>query len=100
MLPPVPEPLAAGSADLESAAAALASRLPEPLRPLASLAYNYRWSWTMGGPDLFSDIDAARWGLTHSNPVRLLQEVPPAVLDRVAHDDAFIARMRAVHAAV
>jgi glycogen phosphorylase len=100
MLTPVTEPLAAGSADLESAAAALASRLPEPLRPLATLAYNYRWSWTTGGPELFADIDPARWGLTHSNPVRLLQEVPPSVLERLASDGDFLARMQEIHATV
>jgi len=101
MLSPVTiETLAAGAADVESASAALASRLPEPLRPLADLAYNYRWSWTTGGPELFASIDAARWGLTHSNPVRLLQEVPPQALERLARDDDFIARMHEVHAAV
>ena len=100
MLSPVTiETLAAGAADVESASAALASRLPEPLRPLADLAYNYRWSWTTGGPELFASIDAARWGLTHSNPVRLLQEVPPQALERLARDDDFIARMHDVHAA-
>src|SRR5919198_2950610 len=100
MVTPVTEPLAAGSADLESAAAALALRPPEPLRPLATLAYNYRWSWTTGGPDLFADIDAARWGLTHSNPVRLLQEVPPSVLEHLASDGDFLARMQEVDATV
>jgi starch phosphorylase len=101
MLSPVTtETLAAGAADVESASAALATRLPEPLRPLADLAYNYRWSWTTGGPELFASIDAARWGLTHSNPVRLLQEVPPQALERLARDDDFITRMHEVHAAV
>jgi starch phosphorylase len=94
------ESLAAGAADIEAASAALASRLPAALAPLAALAYNYRWSWTTGGPELFASVDAARWGLTHSNPVRLLQEVPPGVLDRLANDDGFTSRMHAVHDAV
>ena len=38
----------AGSTDLRAAAGALRSRLPEPLGPLADIAYNYRWSWTPG----------------------------------------------------
>src|SRR5919201_859397 len=88
------------AADIEAASAALASRLPAPLRPLAELAYNYRWSWTTGGPELFASIDAARWGLTHSNPVRLLQEVPPSLLDRLARDGDFVGRMHEVHATV
>ncbi|MEA2249627.1 MAG: glycogen phosphorylase [Solirubrobacteraceae bacterium] len=94
------EPLAAGTADLEAAAAGLASRLPEPLHPLAELAYNYRWSWTRGGPELFADIDRTRWGLCHGNPVRLLQEVPPTALQRLAGDRAFLGRMQDLHATV
>jgi glycogen phosphorylase len=94
------EPLAAGAADVEAAAAALASRLPGSLQPLAELAYNYRWSWTRGGPELFAEIDPTRWALTHMNPVRLLQEVPPARLARLAADDGFIGRLHELHAAV
>jgi glycogen phosphorylase len=94
------EPLAAGAADIEAAAAGLASRLPEPLHPLAELAYNYRWSWTRGGHELFAEIDAARFAFSHSNPVRLLQETPPAALQRLARDEAFLSRMRDLHAAV
>jgi starch phosphorylase len=94
------EPLAAGTADLEAAAAGLASRLPEPLHQLAELAYNYRWSWTRGGPELFAEIDPPRWALCHSNPVRLLQEAPPAVLKRLAGDSAYLSRMQDLYAEV
>jgi starch phosphorylase len=94
------EPLAAGAADLEAAAAALATRLPAPLQPLAELAYNYRWSWTRGGPELFADVDATRWALTHANPVRLLQEVPPSALERLAGDASFLSRLQDLYAAV
>jgi glycogen phosphorylase len=97
---PTAEPLAAGAPDLEAAAAGLASRLPDPLQPLAELAYNYRWSWTRGGPELFAAIDPTRWALTHMNPVRLLQEVPPARLARLADDDGFISSLHDLHAAV
>ena len=38
----------AGQRDIERAAAALASRLPEPLAVLARLAYNYRWALDAG----------------------------------------------------
>src|SRR3954464_7976510 len=94
------EPLAAGAADLEAAATALATRLPAPLEPLADLAYNYRWSWAGGGPDVFAAIDPTRWALTHMNPVRLLQEVPPSRLQRLAADDDFLGRLHDLHAAV
>jgi starch phosphorylase len=101
MLSPITaESLAAGAADVEAAAAALATRLPAELQPLAELAYNYRWSWTTGGPELFAGIDPIRWGLCHGNPVRLLQEVPPSVCQRLSNDPEFAARMHEVHARV
>ncbi len=86
----------AGSPDIAAAAAALRSRLPEPLAPLADLAYNYRWSWTPGGPELLSSIDPRRWDLCLGNPVRLLGEVPPARLAELAGDAGFLDRMRAL----
>ena len=83
----------AGSDDLSAAAAALRTRLPEPLDPLAEIAYNYRWSWTPGGPELFASIDPERWELCAGNPVRLLQEVHPDTLARLAGDAGFLARL-------
>ena len=74
----------AGSSDLRAAAVALRTRLPEPLGPLAAIAYNYRWSWTPGGPELFADIDPRRWELTLGNPVRQLQEAHPDRLAQLA----------------
>ncbi|HET8952026.1 MAG TPA: alpha-glucan family phosphorylase, partial [Solirubrobacteraceae bacterium] len=79
----------AGTTDLAAAAAALRSRLPEPLAPLAEIAYNYRWSWTPGGPELFASVDPKRWAACAGNPVRLLQETHPARLAEVAEDAAF-----------
>jgi starch phosphorylase len=74
--------------------------VPEPLAPLADLAYNYRWSWTPGGPELLSSIDPRRWELCLGNPVRLLGEVPPARLAELAGDAGFLDRMHALAAAV
>ena len=76
----------AGSRDLAAAAAALRSRLPEPLAALAAIAYNYRWSWTPGGPELFASVDEERWELCAANPVRLLQEAHPERLAELAAD--------------
>ena len=92
--------LDAGSSDLRAAAAALRSRLPEPLGPLAAIAYNYRWSWTPGGPELFAAIDAPRWELCLGNPVRILQEAHPDALARLAEDDGYLARLASLEQAV
>jgi glycogen phosphorylase len=83
----------AGSPDIAAAAADLRSRLPEPLAPLADLAYNYRWSWTPGGPELLSSIDPRRWELCLGNPVRLLEETPPPRLAELARDTGFLQRL-------
>ena len=79
-----------GSADVQRAAADLAARLPEPLAPLARLAFNYRWSWLPGAPELFASLDPERFELCLQNPVRLLQEVGATVLDRAAADGELV----------
>ncbi len=85
-----------GRRDLERAAAELAERLPEPLRPLARAAYNYRWSWAPGAHGLFAAIDPERWALCAANPVRMLSETAPETLRRAAGDDGLVARAAAL----
>ncbi len=79
-----------GDADLKRAADALAWRLPDPLAPLARLAYNYRWAWLAGGSELYRSIDPRRWRMVAGNPVRLLQEASTDALERAAGDSALI----------
>jgi starch phosphorylase len=81
-----------GRGDIEFAAGDLAERIPPALAPLARLAYNYRWSWWPGGPELFRAVDSARFDLCGRNPVRLLQESPARVLRRAAEDGELVAR--------
>jgi len=90
--------MTAGHDEILRAADALAARVPQPLAPLARLAFNYRWSWTPGGPDLFASIDAGRWEHCGENPVRLLGEVGPEALERAASDGALLERIAAVDA--
>jgi glycogen phosphorylase len=78
------------------AARALASRLPEPLRVFARLAYNYRWSWTPGGAEAFAAIDPHRWELCGQNPIRLLEEVSAVSLDGAAANAGLIAKAEAI----
>ncbi len=89
-----------GREDVRRAAEDLAERLPDALAPLARLAYNYRWSWLPGGPEMFSAIDPDRFTLACQNPVRMLQEVSNATLRRAAADGALIERIAAVEAKV
>ena len=71
-----------GSRDVHRATDRLARRLPEPLEDLAWIAYNYLWSWTPRGEDLFRLIDDHRFTLAGENPVRFLENLPErCVLD-------------------
>jgi starch phosphorylase len=88
--------MAHGSDDLERAAARLAAQLPEPLAPLARVAYNYRWAWEPGGPDTFRAIDPVRWERAGRNPVRLLADADAEGLRRAADDTQFVARVDAL----
>ena len=81
-----------GDQDIDRAAMLLASRIPAPLGLLARVAFNYRWSWLPGGPELFRSVDPHRWELCGENPVRLLEEASAEALARAAGDDDFLAR--------
>ena len=89
-----------GQEDVRRAAAELAERLPDRLRPLARMAYNYRWSWLPGGPGLFRSIDPERFELCRENPVRLLQEAPAGALRRAAADEELVEHAAALEAQV
>src|ERR1700674_663741 len=81
-----------GRLDLRRAAEDLARRLPDALAPLARLAFNYRWSWLPGGPELFRAVDAERFEAACENPVRLLQEISARRMAEVAADGQLVAR--------
>ncbi len=89
-----------GQIDILAAAEDLAERIPDALAPLARIAYNYRWAWTPGGPELFRGVDSERFDLCMRNPVRLLQESPARVLKRAAHDRELVARAQALEAEI
>jgi len=83
-----------GDRDLERAAARLGACLPDPLKGLARLAYNYHWSWQPGGAEVFARIDRSRWRLCAGNPVRLLQEAAKESIDAAAADDELVGAIR------
>ncbi len=69
-----------------SARDTLAEQLPEPLRPLARLAFNYWWCWQPGGENLWRSIDPEHWEACGRNPARLLREATRRALDKAAMD--------------
>ncbi|MGK5557376.1 alpha-glucan family phosphorylase [Actinomadura kijaniata] len=67
--------------------------LPEPLVPLEELILNLRWSWHHETLDLFRSVDPALWETVRHDPVRLLGEVGPARLQRLAADRRFLRQL-------
>jgi starch phosphorylase len=89
-----------GSRDIERAAAELAERLPEALRPLARVAFNYRWSWIPGGADVFRDMDPSLWARGQGNPRAMIEGLPPHRMQELAGDPGYVARAAALAAHV
>ncbi len=83
-----------GRRDAERAVAELADRLPEPLVPLASLAFNYRWSWLAGGAALFRHIDVDYWRRSGCNPRYVIEAVAPRRFQELAGDTAYVDQLR------
>ncbi len=85
-----------GVKDVRRAAQALAREIPARLAPLARVAYNFHWVWHPDGERVFRAVDSYRWRLCRQNPVRFLDEVSPASLERAASDLALVRRAEAL----
>ena len=79
-----------GTRDIARGVSRLRARLPAPLAPLASVAYNYRWAWSAEGPGLFRRMDPAGWERAGENPVHFLREAVDSV-ERAAEDAGIVA---------
>jgi glycogen phosphorylase len=74
--------------------------LPERLHALEDLAYNLRWSWDHETINLFRRLDRSLWEESGHNPVLMLGAIPQNRLQELAQDDAFVAHVGAVAAAL
>lgn len=79
-----------------TAHAASSSSIPASLIRLTELSQNLWWSWTLEARQLFETIDPTLWFYTHHNPVRLLAEVNPERLVRLAEDPSYLRHYSAV----
>ncbi|MGH3066627.1 MAG: alpha-glucan family phosphorylase [Gaiellaceae bacterium] len=84
----------AGADDIASRVADLAAALPDGLKPLAAVAYNYGWSWVPGGEAVFRDINPHRWELAGRNPVKFLSGLWPSTRERADRDEDIRRRVR------
>lgn len=67
--------------------------LPEPLKPLADLAFDFRWSGSQTAARVWSWLDAEMWERTR-NPVTILLNVRRERLDEAVKDEAFLHDLR------
>ena len=70
-------------------------KLPEPLRPLETIAYNLWWSWHPHAQELFKQINPPHWE-TFTNPVKLLKDTPEDRLATMAQDSHYLHLMQTV----
>ena len=68
--------------------------LPENLKALRELAYNFWWCWNSETFELFRRLDPDLWEEVNHNPVRLLGEVEQERIDRHAADAGFVAAVQ------
>lgn len=71
----------------------LGERLPDALRPLAALAFDYRWSWTPGAAAVFRTLDEGLWERSGGNPRATIELASPRRLRRLADDPEYVRRV-------
>jgi len=71
-------------------------RIPVGLIRLTELSQNLWWSWTREARQLFEAIDPTLWFLTHHNPVKVLADVKPERLAKLAEDPSYLRQYSAV----
>ncbi|MHA7199448.1 alpha-glucan family phosphorylase [Arthrobacter alkaliphilus] len=68
--------------------------LPEPIRPLARLATNLRWSWHRPTRELFASLDQELWEESSHDPINLLGSISRDQLDQLASDNELVQRVQ------
>jgi glycogen phosphorylase len=82
-----------GSTDLAQRVAQLSDRLSDGLKPLAEVAYDYRWSWLPGAEAVFREISPFRWERAGRNPVQFLNDLWPATQAQAERNPELMARV-------
>src|ERR1043166_2667741 len=89
-----------GRRDIERAVAERGERLPQPILPLARIAYNYRLCWLSGSATIFRDIDPAIWRRSDCNPRYMIEATSPRRLQELASQNEYVVRVHALAARV
>jgi starch phosphorylase len=64
--------------------------LPERLTRLPELAGDLWWTWNPGAREVFRRLDYSLWRQTAHNPVLMLRQVSPELLEQAARDERFL----------
>ena len=68
--------------------------IPENLRFLDTLSWNFFWSWKPDGINLFRDLNPVLWEKHEQNPRVLLKEIGGLQLWQKANDADYVARLK------
>ncbi len=71
-------------------------KIPKNLSFLEMLSRNLWWSWKKDAIELFRRIDPPLWEASGRNPITYLMKVSQDRLEKLAHDDSFLAHLRRV----
>lgn len=72
------------------------AELPPSLSRLRELAYNMWWCWHPDAMALFEDLNPLAWHEQDSNPVLMVEEADPAVLEELSRNTPFLTRYHKV----
>ncbi|MDR2824336.1 MAG: alpha-glucan family phosphorylase, partial [Prevotellaceae bacterium] len=73
------------------------SNLPESLKKLEEIAYNFWWSWNSDAKNMFRHIDREAWVESCSNPVLMLNLLSYDKLVALGNDKNFIAQVDVIY---
>lgn len=74
----------------------LRNKLPESLKRLADIAYNYWWSWTTERVSLFRNIDPETWESCGHNPVAILESASYERLTQLTEDPFYVKQLNSL----
>jgi starch phosphorylase len=67
--------------------------LPENLQALETLSWNYWWSWSTEGVNIFHDLDPQLWEDVEQNPRSMLRQISDLRLLQKANDPNYVERV-------
>lgn len=74
------------------------SSLPKELQKVSELAKNIWWVWNAEATNLFESMSPEIWDQVDGNPVRLLERLSIAQMDKLSRSEKFITQMNTVYA--